>query len=332
MKRRDFIAGSASAGLLACEAPGWIRAANAQQRSLPVIGSLDGAWAWRLFEEVNRGLAENGCIEGRDFRYEQSVWAARGYRTELLAESAAELVQQNPALILAFSNQAALVAKTVADTTSIVFLADKPVAAGLVDRLTRPGGNLTGAAIRDSDLIARRIEIARELVPTANLVVLVTDPTSKPAHDAEVSAARVASDARGLALSIVPWSGRGGLEPALADLPRDRNAVLVFGGGLPFFVSPGRLAHLANYYQVPAIHGFRVAADEGGLVSFGTRLADGAHLMGVYAARILRGETPAELPVRQITRTELVINSWPAKSLGLRIPARLLARADEVIG
>jgi putative ABC transport system substrate-binding protein len=296
-----------------------------------VIGLLDGAWAWRLMAEVGRGLAENGLVEGRDFRFEQSGWAGGGYRSERLAEYAAELVQRHPALILAFSNQAALAAKTVTDATPIVFLADKPVATGLVDRLTRPGGNLTGAAILDSDLVAKRIEIVRELVPTADLVVLVTDPTSKPAHEVEIREAQAAADARGLRLSIVPWSGGGGLEPALAALPRDHNAVLVFGGGLPFFVRAGLLVYLAVYYRIPGIHGFRAAAEEGGLVSFGTRLEDGAHLMGVSAARILKGETPAELPVRQTTRTELVINSWPAKSLGLRIPATLLARADEVI-
>ena len=281
--------------------------------------------------EVVRALAENGFVEGRDFRFEQSGWSDHGYRVERLTEYAAELVQRRPALILAFSNQAALAAKAVTDTTPIVFLADKPVATSLVDRPARPGGNLTGAAILDSNLVAKRIEIARELVPTANLVVLVTDPTAKPAHDVEISEAQAAADARGLRLSIIPWSGGGGLEPALAALPRDRNAVLVFGGGLRFLIRPGLLGHLANYYQVPAIHGFRAAADEGGLVSFGARLEDGAHLMGGYAARILKGAPPAELPVRQTTRTELVINSWPAKSLGLRIPATLRARADEVI-
>jgi putative ABC transport system substrate-binding protein len=324
VKRRDFIAGSA-AGLLA------LRAANAQQRSLPIIGLLDHPWPGRFAEELDRGLTESGFHAGSDFRAEHSGWSARGYSAEHLAQYAAALVQRRVALIMAFSNQAALVAKTVTATTPIVFLADEAVVPGLVDRPARPAGNLTGAAILDAALVAQRIEIARELVPAASLVVLVTDPTNTPAHDVEVRAAQAATDAHGLALSIVRWSGEGGLEPALAELPRDRNAVLVFGGGLPFHGRSAHLAHLADYYRIPAIHGFRAAADEGGLVSFGARLADGGYLMGLQAARILKGDKPGELPVGRITRTELVINSWPAKSLGLAIPATLLARADEVI-
>ena len=331
MKRRDFIAGSASAALMACATPRRLRAADTPPRNLPVIGLLDGVWPSRLFAELKRGLAENGLIEGRDFRATDSGWFGLGYQAERLARHAAELMTRHPALILAFSNQAALAARAVTDTTPIVFLADKPVATGLVDGQARPGGNLTGAAILDSKLVAKRIEIVRELVPAADLVVLVTDPTGQAAHDVELSEVRTAADASGLRLSIVPWSGGGGLEPALASLPHDRNAVLVFGGGLPFYERAAVLAHWANYYRIPAIHGFRAAADEGGLVSFGTRLEHGAHLMGLYAGRILKGDRPAELPLGQITRTELVINAWPAKSLGLAIPPALLARADEVI-
>jgi putative ABC transport system substrate-binding protein len=325
VKRRDFIAGSASAALLACAT------ANAQQRSLPVIGLLDHGWPGRFTEELGRGLAESGFLAGRDFRAEHSGWSARGYSAEHLAQYAAALVQRRVAVILAFSNQAARVAKTVTDTTPIVFLADEAVVPDLVDRPARVGGNLTGAAILDAKLVATRIEIVRELVPAANLVVLVTDPTNMPAHDVEVREAQAIADARGLALSVIRWSGEGGLEPALAELPRDRNAVLVFGGGLPFHGRSAQLAHLAVYYRIPAIHGFRGAADEGGLLSFGARLEGGGYLMGLHAARILKGDRPAELPVGRITRTELVINERPAKTLGLPIPATLLARADEVI-
>jgi putative ABC transport system substrate-binding protein len=165
---------------------------------------LDNAWTGRLVGEVGHGLAEHGLIEGRDFRYEQSGWSARGYSAEHLAQYAGELTKRHVALILAFSSQAASVAKTVTDTTPIVFMADKPVAAGLLDRRTPPRANLTGAAILDSNLVAKRIEIARELVPTADLVILVTDPANTPAHDVEISEARAAADAHGLRLSIIP--------------------------------------------------------------------------------------------------------------------------------
>jgi putative tryptophan/tyrosine transport system substrate-binding protein len=332
MDRRNFVAGSTSAALLAGGAFGWPLGAWAQQQKLPVIGLLDGAWGNRLLAEVGRGLSENGFVEGKDFRFEHSGWFGRGYQAEQLADYAADLVKRQVALILVFSNQAALAARIVTNTTPIIFLADNNVATILMDRQSQPADNLTGAAIRDSELTARRIEIARELVPAANLVVLVTDPTNKLAHDVEVREAQAAANALGLRLSIIAWTGDGSLEPELAALSRDDKALLVFGGGLPFLVQGSLLAYLAVRYRIPGIHGFRAAAEEGGLVSFGARLDDGAHLLGIYAARVLRGDKPANLPVQKVTRTELVINRWPAKSLGLQIPASLLARADEVIG
>ena len=299
---------------------------------MPVIGLLDGFWG-QLLADIRRGLGENGVIEGRDFKFEYSRWSHRSseYREDQIAKYAAELVKRQVALILAFSNKAALAAKTVTNTTPIIFLADDPVATGLVDSLNRPGGNLTGAASLVSDLIAKRIEIVRELVPTTNFVVLVTDPTNQPSHDIEIREAQAAARALGLQLSIIAWTGEHDFEIELAALPRDRKTVLVFGGGLPFFVRRAHLAYLAAHYEIPAIHGYREAAEDGGLVSFGTRFADGGYPMGVYAARVLKGDKPADLPVQQITRTELVINPWAAKSLGLQIPSTLLARTDEVI-
>jgi putative ABC transport system substrate-binding protein len=277
----------------------------------------------RFAAEVGRGLAENGFVEGREFRFSRPEHPA-----DQLA-NAAELVKRQVALILAFSNSAALAAKTVTNTTPIIFLADDPIAAGLADR--QPGSNLTGVANPDSNWIAERIEIARELIPATNLVVLVTDSTNQPAHEIEIREAQAAAKALGLELSIMALAGGHGFETELAALPRDRKAVLVFGGGLPFFARRASFAYLAVQYGFPAIHGFREAAEEGGLLSFGTRLADGWHLMGVSAARILKGDKPADLPVQKLARTELVINLWPAKALGLQIPSTLLARADEVI-
>jgi putative ABC transport system substrate-binding protein len=328
MNRRKFIAGSASLGLLAGSDPGWLGAARAQQQNLPLIGFLDGVWG-HLNAQVGRGFGENGGRGNVEF----SGWTGKrsDFQADEIARYAAALVKRQVALILAFSTKAALAAKTVTNTTPIIFLADDPVAAGLVDSLDRPGGNLTGAAGPVSGLIAKRIEIIRELFPMKNLVVLVTDPSNKPAHDIEIREAQAAAKALGLQLSIIAWTGEHDFEIELVELPRDRKAVLVFGGGLPLLVWRAHLDYLAARYQIPAIHGFREAAEEGGLASFGTRFADGGHLMGVYAARVLKGDKPADLPVRQITSTELVINLWKAKSLGLRIPATLLARADEVI-
>lgn len=327
MNRRDFIGGSTSVGLLAGGAAGRLCAARAQQQSLPVIGFVDGVWD-HLNAEVGRGLRENGIeyeVESGRYRWETDT------ADQVVAKNTAEFVKRQVAVIFAFSNRAALAAKTVTNTTPIIFLADDPVAAGLVDSLNRPGGNLTGADSLVSGLTAKRIEIIRELAPTTNLVVLVTDPTNKPAHDIEIREAQAAAKALGLQLSIIAWTGGHDVEPELAALPRDRKAVLVFGWGLPFQLSRAPLAYLAERYGIPAISGDREAAERGGLASFGTRLADGAYLMGGYAARVLKGDKPADLPVQQITRTELVINPWGAKSLGLQIPSTLLARADEVI-
>jgi putative ABC transport system substrate-binding protein len=297
-----------------------------------VLGLLDVLWGEGLLAEVVRGLRESGLVEGKDFKSERSGWSGHGYKAELLADHAVDLVKRQVALILAFSNQAAVAAKSVTNTTPIIFLADDCVATSLTDRQSQPRGNLAGAAVLGSELTAKRIEIARELVPAANFVALVTDPTDKFAHEVEVREAQAIANALGLRLSIIAWTGDRGLEPDLSELPRDGKALLVFGGGMPCLVNGGFLAYLAVRYRIPAIHGFRDATEKGGLVSLGTRLDDGAHLMGICAARVLKGEKPADLPIQQMTRTELVINRWPAKSLGLQIPATLLARADEVIG
>ena len=321
MNRRDFIGGSASVGLLTGGSPGWLCAARAQQQNGPVIGLLD-VWG-RLSGDVGRGLRENGI----KFKVEFGR-----YQADQAAKNTDEFVKRQVAVILAFSTRAALAAKTVTNTTPIIFLADDPVAAGLVDSLNRPGGNLTGADSLVSGLTAKRIEIVRELVPTADLVVLVSDPTNKPAHDIEIREAQAAAKALGLQLSIIAWTGEHDIEIELAALPRDRKIMLVFGWGPPFRFGRAPLAYLAERYGIAAtISGERETVEQGGLVSFGPRFADGGYLVGGYAARVLKGDKPADLPVQQITRTELVINLWGAKSLGLQIPSTLLARADEVI-
>lgn len=330
MKRRTFIAGATAAGLSAATA-GWLRAETVQPQTTPVIGLLDGAWGNRVRAGVSRGLRESGFDHGKHFRFEFSRWNGSEFQQDQIAAHAAELVKRQVALILAFSNKAALAARTATSTTPIIFLADDPVATGLVNSLDRPGGNLTGVARLYSGLMAKRIEIARQLLPAANLVVVATDPTNLPAHQVEVREARAASEAHGFELRIITWTGERSIEAGLAELPRNRKAVLVTGDGLPFFVRGAYLAYVATLYGVSTIHGLREAVDEGGLASLGTRYEDGGYQMGVLAARVLGGDRPADLPVRQIAGVELVINRWVAKSRGLPIPAELLARADEVV-
>jgi putative tryptophan/tyrosine transport system substrate-binding protein len=324
MNRRDFVRGSAATSLLAGASPGWrCSAAQAQQ---PMVGFLDGSWG-RLIGVFGSGLREAGIAGKAEF----SGWAGSTFRSDEIARFAERLVKREVALIVAFSTKSALAAQAVAAATPIVFLAEEPVAAGLVENLHRPGGNLTGAACPVSGLTARRIDLMRQLVPAAGRVVLVSDPSNTPVHNIEIREARAIADARGLQLSIVAWTGEHGIEPDLAALPRDRKAVLVFGGGLPFVTYGATLTHLAARYELPAIHAEREAVDGGGMISFGTRFEDAGYAMGVHAAHILKGGKPADVPIQQITKTEMVINLWGAKTFGLQIPSAFLAHADEVI-
>lgn len=328
MNRRGLLLVCTSTGLQA-GAPGWLRAATAQQQDIPVIGLLDGVWG-HLNGAVGAGLRENGI---NNVQVEFGGWTGRraDYQADQMAKYAAGLVKRQAAVIVAFSTRTALAAKAVTSTTPIVFLADEPVAAGLVDRLDRPGGNLTGAACPVSGLIAKRIEIICELIRTAKSILLVSDPANPPVHHIEIHEAQAAANARGLQLSIIPWTGEHDFEIELAAIPPDRNPALVSGNGLPFFAHGAQLDYLAMRYGLHSIHGSREAVEHGALASFGTRFADGGHLMGVYAAHILKGEKPGDLPVQQVTQTELLINRWTAKSRGIKIPSALLACADELI-
>ena len=327
MNRRNFIAGSMSAGLLAGSAIGPATA----QPNLPVIGLLDGACGYRLLDAISRGLEEQGFVQGRHYRFEYSRWIGAEFGVDQIARHAAEFVRRQVALIFAFSSKAALAAKAVTDTTPIVFLADDPLPIGLVDNPARPGGNLTGVACPVSGLTKKRIEIVRDLVPVANRVVLVTDPSNAPVHDVEIREAQAAAGARGLQLSIVDWTGERSIDADIAALANDGRTGLIFGTGVPFLVRYAILSYLAAREKFPAIHAYRAAVEDGGLMSLGLRRSDGAYQMGLSAARILKGEKPADLPVRQVARSEFVINPGVARSLGLQISPALLACADEVI-
>lgn len=325
MNRREFIARSASAGLLAGSSLGWLRPAQAQQLAPHRIGIVDYV-SGPLIAQVRLGLHE-GLAGSRGFK---SEFGAFGHEPDRLTRNAADLIRREAALLLAFSNKAALAAKSVTSTIPIVCLADDPVASGLVECPESPGGNLTGAFSPVAGVVAKRIEIIREFVPSTQLVVLITDPGNKRSHEIEVREAKAAAHRLGFELAIVAWTGEHNIEIALSALPRDRNAVLVFGGGPVFAAEGAILAYQARRYEFPAIHGERDAVLNGGLVSYGPRFLEAGHLMGVYAGRVLRGEKLADLPMRKMAR-ELVVNRFVAKSRGLPLPAALVARADEVI-
>ena len=320
MTRREFIT------LIGGAAVAWPVAAQ-QQQSLPLIGFMGvGPFA---SPDILRGLAENGLVWGRDFRAEYR-WAE--YEPIQMAAQALDLVQRGATVIVTIGNSEALAAKAATQSIPIVFLAGAdPVEIGLAESLNRPGGNLTGFSSLGTGLIAKRLEVLRELVPTASSIAYLGNPTDTELTEIETRELQVAARILGVRLIFLNARNPGEIRGAYETLARERADALIVSGNLVFFVSRDQLAAFSASYKVPTIYAAREYAESGGLASFGTRGADGRYMLGVYAARILKGEKPSELPVQQITKTELVVNLWAAKPLSLTVPPTLLARADEVI-
>jgi putative ABC transport system substrate-binding protein len=323
MKRREFIAIAAGAATLPF-------GASAQQ-NIPVIGFLDTnrEKADNVVGEVRRGLEENGYIEGRDFQLDYR-WS--DYHPERLKANAIDLVQRGVATIITFKTIDVLIAKAATTSIPIVFwIGTDPVAAGIVGSLNRPGGNLTGCYNLNADLTGKRLEVLHELVPAVRSVAYFVNPTNKAYAEAETRELRSAADALGVQLLIVNVTTPDEIKEAFATPLHARAGALFVGGDALFYNNRDQLVSLAARQAIPGIFAAREYEVAGGLVSFGTRYSDGYRLVGNYTARILKGEKPSDLPVQQITTTELVINHETAKSLGLTVPSTLLARADEVI-
>jgi putative tryptophan/tyrosine transport system substrate-binding protein len=319
--RRDFLT------LLGAAA--WPVAARAQQPALPVIGLLSAGLAPGNVANLaafRRGLEETGYVEGRNVAVEYR-WADGHY--DRLPELAADLIDRKVAVIAASGgSDPALVAKALTTTIPIVFeMGADPVAVGLVPSLARPGGNVTGAVILSVELMPKRLELLQEVLPGSAIAALL-NPTS-PINESEAKDLQQAARTLGLQLQILHASTDQEIGSAFEMLVRLRAGGLVIGPD-PFFRSQ-KLAMLCLRYAVPAIHQFRDFAEAGGLMSYGAPLTDAYHLVGTYTGRILSGEKPANLPVQQSTRAELVMNLKTAKALGLTIPLTLLGRADEVI-
>jgi putative tryptophan/tyrosine transport system substrate-binding protein len=249
-----------------------------------------------------------------------------------LPAMAADLVRLQVTVIAATSTPAAFAAKAATTTIPIVFTTGiNPVQLGLVTSLSQPGGNVTGAAELNLELAPKRLELLHELLPTAKVIGLLLNPAS-PAADAESREMQGAASTRGLKLHVLHASAERDLEPVFASLAQLNVAGLVIGSADPFFASrQEQLAAMTVRHGVPAIYQFREFATAGGLMSYGSSLADGYRLAGVYTGRILRGEKPADLPVVQSARIELILKMKTAKALGLTVPPILLGRADEVI-
>ena len=327
MRRRDFIkvvAGSAAA---------WPLAAGAQQATMPVIGFLNPTspdTRRELITAFHQGLAEAGYVEGRNLTIEYR-WT-KGQNDRLPA-MAADLVQRRVAVIAAVDGTAtALAAKAATATIPILFLigAD-PVELGLVASLNRPGGNITGVSALSLGTVAKRLQLLHELVPAAADIAFLRNPTNPYYVTLETRELQSAATALGLRLLLLNASTTSEIEVAFTTLVEQRADAFLLGTD-PFFMTVrDQLVSLANRHALPAIYPFREDAVAGGLMSYGTNLRDGYRLIGGYTGRILSGDKPADLPVLQATKFELVINAQTAKALGISIPLPLLGRADEVI-
>jgi putative tryptophan/tyrosine transport system substrate-binding protein len=324
MRRREFIAGLGSAAA-------WPLAAPAQQRAVPMIGFLSNQSAAGDYKDLTvpflQGLKETGYVEGQnvavDFRY------AENQQFDRLPELAADLVRRRVAVIVVGSLEAALAARATTTTIPIVFVtAADPVEWGLVASLNRPGGNLTGITNLAGEMVPKRLQLLRELLPNAARFGVLEDP---PVSQSIIADQQAAARTLGLQLVVVNARTDSDLESAFANFSQQRvGAVLV---GLSSFYNQRKeqLAALAARHALPASYPHREYALAGGLMSYGTSLGYFFHQAGIYTGRILKGEKPADLPVEQATKIELTLNLKTAKALGIEFPTGLLLRADEVI-
>jgi putative ABC transport system substrate-binding protein len=325
MTRREFIT------LLGGAGAAWPLAARAQQPAMPVIGFLGvdspdtNAARLRAF---HLGLKEASYVEGDNVSILYR-WA-EGH-LDRLPGLAADLARRRVAVLATFGNAPALAAKAATTTVPIVFaVSEDPVSFGLVASLARPGGNVTGFSYLTAELAAKRLELLRELVPGAAKVAVLADPAVPPTATT-LREVEKAAGAMGLQTKIFNASSSGAINAAFATLARERSDALFVGGGFLFNSRRVQLVNLASRYLIPAIYSGRQWTEAGGLMSYGANTLDVQRQLGVYTGRILKGAKPADLPVVQASKFELVINAETARMLGLTVPPTLLATADEVI-
>jgi putative ABC transport system substrate-binding protein len=325
--RRGFIATLGGAA-------GWPLAARAQQSAMPVIGWLSVSSS-RDEDGLDRlvpfrsGLSERGFTEGKNFTIEYRFADGRNDRLPSMARELA--ARRVDAIVAAGGTPAALAAKAATTTIPIVFsIGNDPVKAGLVASLNRPGGNLTGYTIITLDVAAKRLELLREVVPSVGVIGYLVNPTN-PYTGPETNEMQHAARTLGVELHIVMASSENDITDAFATLVRDRADALVVSADVFLKNRTDWLSTLAARHRLPTIYAYRDSVVAGGLMSYGASITDTYRQLGVYVGRILKGETPADLPVLQPVKLELVINLKTAKALGVTVPDRLLALADEVI-
>ena len=325
MRRREFIT-------LLSGAAAWPLAARAQQGALPVVGVLYPGSVQgddQIAVPLRWGLGETGFIEGQNFRIE-GRWAEGQF--DRYPALAADLVRRQVALIVVpGATSAALAAKSASSTIPIVFLiGDDPIKVGLAASLNRPGGNTTGFTTVASELEGKRLDLLSRIVPGAETIGVLVNP-EVPNAATQLINLQNAARTLGRQIRVLNAATEREIDAAFTTLAQERAGALTVAASLYFFTRLNQIVTLAAHYSIPTIYQRREFAQAGGLVSYGTDVADTYRQVGIYAGRILKGEKPADLPVQEITKIELVINLKAAKALGLTVPPVLLATADEVI-
>ena len=325
MRRREFIS------LLGGTALAWPLVARAQQPAMPVIGFLDTRSPDGMTDRLRafrEGLKDSGYVERENVAIEYR-WAEN--QLDRLPELAAELVRRQVAVIAATSTYSAFTAKAATTTTPVVFLVgEDPVRLGLVASLARPGGNLTGINNFTIELTVKRLELLREMVPGAARIAVLVNPANASTTETALNVA-AAARVMGLQIQVLNASTSREIDAAFATFVRERPDAVFVGLDVFFIGRRAQLVNLASRHALPAAYPLRDFAEVGGLMSYGTNIADTFRHIGVYAGRILKGAKPADLPVVQSTKFELVINAWSARMLGLAVPPTLIATADEII-
>ena len=327
MKRRDFIT------LLGGAAVAWPLAARAQQPSMPVIGYLSARTprdSVEVLAEFRRGLAETGFVEGQNLAIEYR-WLEGRYN--LLPEMIGDLVRRQVAVIaIPNTTSSVLAAKAATQTIPIVFnIGSDPVAVGLVATLSHPGKNVTGIAMLQTAVTAKRLELLRELVPTARSIAFLVNPGNPGFANAETKEVQEAARVLGVDLLILNAGNPSEIDAAFTTIVEQQVGALLVGGDVFYISRTGQLVMLAARYALPTIYAYLEQGAAGGLMCYGAGLASTQRSVGIYTGRILKGEKPGGLPVQQVTKLQLIINMKTAKTLGLGVPEPLLARADEVI-
>ena len=327
MRRRDFIkviVGSAAA---------WPLAVRAQQADkLPVVGFINAATAQNYRRQVAaflNGLRESGYIDGQNVIIEYR-WADE--QIDRLPALAADLVQRRVGVIAATTTAAALAAKAATTVIPIIFeMGADPIEIGLVSSLSRPGGNITGVTQSNVEMAPKRLQLLHELLPNAHVIALLVNADLRVSAEANTREVSEAARGFGLELHVLPVNRESEIEPAFAQAVQTHSEGLIVGSGSFFASHTEKLALLAAKYALPTIYQFREFAAAGGLMSYGSQVEEAYRLASIYTGRVLKGDKPADLPVQQATKVELIINLRTAKALGITVPNTLIGRADEQI-